>query len=153
MKKTLFFKVLFSFFFFSHPLYSVVPDPVPCVMNLEVSFFPESIVSEALSLYLIPQGLWPPISTELQQRSQTVPERMKLKTARMVPNPIEYPMKKFATAKILKGVLYEVFMEAMRIYEVNEQPNADLIFNFILKRQGLRFVECFGPEANTLIPK
>lgn len=132
---------------------TVVPDTIPCVRDLETTFFPEYIVSQGLSMYGIRQELWLQINLSLQHKSSSIPDRMKVKTAYMVPNPIEYPMQKGPTAKILKGVLYEVFLESMKEFYVNDQPRASLIFDYIFSQQLSRFVRCFGEEANELAPK
>ena len=147
--------IMMSALFFSSPLIaipSVVPDNVPCVFNLETHFFVEPIVNQALSLYNIRQELWLLINEELQSKSIHVPERMKRRTAYMVPNPIEYPMRKAATAKILKEVLLEVFMDVMRTYRVDERPRADFVFDYIFTEQMPNFIKCFGPEAERLQP-
>lgn len=153
MQKMIF--ILLGMISFIIPFYSfaLVPDPVPCVRDLELTFFRTDLVFQALSLYDIPQGLWDPISGDLKIRSRQVLDRMKKKTARMVPNPIEYPLQRIPTAKILLNVLHEVYLETMVYYQVNEQPTADLIFDYIFAKQGKRFEECFGPEVKELLPK
>lgn len=131
---------------------TVVPDRIPCFLYLETHFFAEPIVSQALSLYNIRQELWVSIQVYLQKISLEVPERMKRRTAYMVPNPIEYPMQRVVTAKILKEVLFEVFMEAMREYNSNERPRADFVFDYIFTQQLPNFIKCFGPEVQELRP-
>jgi hypothetical protein len=131
---------------------TVVPDPIPCFLYLETHFFTESIVSQALSLYNIRQELWVPINAYLQTKSFEVPARMKQRTAYMVPNPIEYPMQRSIAAKILKEVLFEVFLEAMREYHANEMPNAAFVFDYIFTQQLPNFIKCFGPEVQELKP-
>jgi len=131
---------------------TVVPDPIPCLRELETHFFMDSIVIQGLSLYNIRQELWQPIVESLQRRSLEVPERMKRRTAYMVPNPIEYPLQRAVTAKILKEVLLEVFMEAMRENYANERPTADLVFDYIFTEQLPNFIRCFGSEAAKLKP-
>ncbi|MBA3722173.1 MAG: hypothetical protein H0W88_07220 [Parachlamydiaceae bacterium] len=132
---------------------AVIPDQVPCVQELELNFFIEPIVNQGLSLYDIPQGLWSPINLDLHSRNQTVPDRMKQRTAYMYPNPIEYPLQRIPTAKILLAVFHEIFLETMRNYQVNEQPSADLIFDYIVGQQEGRLINCFGPEVKELIPR
>lgn len=132
---------------------SVVPDRIPCFLELETHFFVEPIVNQGLSLYGIRQELWLPINEYLQKKSLEVPERMKVRTAYMVPNPIEYPMQKAVTAKILREVLFEVFIEAMREYYTNERPTVDFVFDYIFTRQLPNFVRCFGPEVQQLRPR
>ncbi len=139
---------LIMFFSSSIPLWSVNPDPVACVMQLEVNFFQPAIVNEALNSFQIPQSLWVPITQSLSTKSITVPNRMKKVTASMVPNPIEYPLQKEPTALILKEVLFDVFMETMRDYQVNERPTADFIFDYIFSRQKLAWDRCFNEEKN-----
>ena len=136
------------FFSISIPLWSVNPDPIACVQQLETNFFQPYVVNEALSSYQIPQALWVPITQGLITNSLTVPNRMKKVTANMVPNPIEYPLQKEATAVILKEVLFDVFMETMRQYQVNERPTADFIFDYIFSRQKTAWSRCFSQEKN-----
>lgn len=139
-------------FFFSafKDVHAVVPDNVACVFELETQFFTEPIVNQALSLYNIRQELWLPISHALQNKSIEVPERMKRGTARMVPNPIEYPMQRAAVAKILKQVLFEVFMEVMHKYLASDDATAELVFDYIFGMQKPNFIRCFGPEVQRL---
>lgn len=143
--------LLFSFQIEAIP--AVVPDPVPCVLDIETHFFVETIVNQGLSLYNVRQELWLPINQRLQVKNLEVPERMKRRTAFMVPNPIEYPMQMAATAKLLKEVLFEVLFETLREYHVAERPTAALIFNYIFNEQFPNFVRCFGPEVEALRPK
>lgn len=136
---------------------TVVPDRIPCFFELQTGFFLEPIVNQALSLYNIRQELWVPINERLHQKSLEVPERMKVRTAYMVPNPIEYPMQKAETAKILKQVLSEVLDEVIRQYPITEiagePPNSALIFEYIFLRRFPAFLQCFGPEIMNLKPK
>lgn len=132
---------------------TVVPDPVPCVLDLETRFFAEPIVNQGLSLYNVRQELWPLINESLRGKSVDVPRRMKQRTAYMVPNPIEYPMQKAATAKILKEVLFEVFMEVMRENYMGGSPDAAVAFDYIFTERLPDFIRCFGPEAAKLRPE
>jgi hypothetical protein len=126
----------------------VNPEQVPCVLNLEMHFFEPISVSQALNSYQIPQSLWMPIIQSLEFKSTSVPERMKQATFDQVPNPIEYPIQKAATAKILKNVLFELFLETMKEYQVDERPTADLIFAFIFSKQLMRWNSCFENTSN-----
>lgn len=132
---------------------TVVPDPSRCLRELETHFFNEDLLYEALSLYKIPQGTWSPIYQELQRRSVEVPNRMKRKTAYMVPNPIEYPMNRLVTAQILKAVLFEVFIETLTYYQANEQPSATYAFDFIFSKRMPALKACLGDEVESLAPR
>jgi hypothetical protein len=129
---------------------TVVPDPVGCVEFLETHFFDQALVNQALNLYQVRQELWLPINQLLQVKSIAVPERMKQRTAFLVPNPLEYPMQKGATAKILKEVLYQVFYESLTVYASDESSKAPAIFGYIFAEQFPMFVRCFGDEAQSL---
>lgn len=144
-----------SFFYLLHlsAMPTVVPDPIACVMDLETHFFVESIVNQGLSLYDIREELWIPINISLQGKSRTVPDRMKRETAFMVPNPIEYPMQRLETAKILKKVLFEVFSESLEDYWLDELPRSTAIFAYIFSQQLPRFISCFGEEVKQLEEK
>lgn len=146
---TIFFQ---SFIIGAHALPTVVPDPVPCVLRLETGFFIESIVNQGLSLYDVRQELWAPINEFLRIKSGEVPQRMKERTAFMVPNPIEYPMQKKETAEILKEVLFEILNEAVLNYPTDRIPNTRLIFNYIFSQRFPEFLQCFGPEVSALKP-
>lgn len=131
---------------------AVVPDPIPCVRDLETRFFDERIVNQGLSLYNIRQELWVPINVLLRQKSMSIPDRMKKRTAFMVPNPLEFPMQRAETAKILKDVLFEVLLETMREYQANERPTVDFIFDYIYSEQFPLILKCFGNGARQLLP-
>lgn len=153
MKKLCGFLIVLSNLFSVFPLWAaVIPDPVICFQDLQVNFFQENTVYQALSLYNVPQGLWEPISLTLKARSNQVPERMRKITARMVPNPLEFPMQREITAGILKQVLKDVFYETMKKYQVDERPTTDLAFDYIFTKQLPKFIFCFGEEAKELAP-
>lgn len=130
----------------------VAQDPIPCVLDLETHFFDERIVNQGLSLYNIRQEQWLLINHLLQVKSSSVPERMKRRTAFMVPNPLEYPMNKGLTAQILKEVLFEVLLETLREYHAAGRPHADSIFEYIFNERFPDFLKCFGEEARKLGP-
>lgn len=136
----------------TYSLPSVAQDPVPCLKDLELNFFSPDLVNQALSLYGIRQELWAPVSNRLIGKSREIPHLMKIKTAYMVPNPIEYPMNKAAAAKLLKEALHQVFTENMIFYEINQQPTSDFIFDYIFSKQMPLFVRCFGESALELQP-
>lgn len=144
--------IFLTFLVFPKITWSTVPNSIPCYRDLQANFFQEAIVYQGLSLYNIPQGLWAPITQTLRLKSSEVPQRMQRVTAHMVPNPIEYPMQRGPTAKILKQVLMDIFYETMRKYQVNERPTADFIFDYIFAQQFSKFIDCFGEEARELAP-
>lgn len=123
---------------------TVVLDPVHCVEELEQNFFQSRVVFQSLSLHEVRQELWVPIIQLLQVKSREIPDRIKRKTAFMVPNPFEYPMNKRKAEKILKQVLYEVFVDTMRFYNNNGQPQMDLVFNDIFEKRETAWKRCFS---------
>ena len=123
---------------------------VPCLEALELHFFVESTVNRGLSLYNVREELWLPINMDLQAISKGVPNLMKERTAYRVPNPLEYPMQKFATAEVLKDVLHRVFMRVMNKYHIDVRWKVDAIFNYIFEQQEDKFSECFGSEVKIL---
>lgn len=145
--------LLFSAICGSFPVEALVTDPSPCLRELELHFFDPTLVNQALSMYNVPQGTWATILQSLQERSASVPERLKSKTAGMYPNPIAYPLQKGPTAKLLKDTLYEVFVEALAQNGVHEQPTVGLMFDFIFSRQMPSLIQCFGPEVLEIAPQ
>jgi hypothetical protein len=134
--------------------WSFVQDPNPCLRNLQQNFFREAVVTEALSFYNIPQGLWVPINNDLKVASARVPEQMKRMTSRMVPNPLEYPFQREVVAKLLKQALFEAFLSAMTNNNMVERPTVDMIFDYIFYRQAPFLISCLGEDAvKDLIPK
>ncbi len=109
-------------------------------------------MGEALSFYQIRQELWSPITQTLIRKSQEVLMRVKRKTAFMVPNPFEYPMNRGLAARVLRDVLFELFLETLKEYQSNERPVADFAFDYILNEQLPQFIHCFGEEAIQLKP-
>lgn len=122
----------------------VIPDTPPCLFVLETEFFRQELVYQAFSLYQIPQGLWVPIYEDLRTKSRSVPQRMKQKTASMVPNPIEYPLQKHATWKILKIVLFTLFDEVMRDYRISSSVKIEGIFSYLVDKQVIMLKNCLG---------
>ena len=148
-------QIVLLIFLISSPLLSlptVVPEPNKCMSSLERNFFNNHVVSEALSYYYIRQELWDLIVKDLAKRSETIPARMKKKTAFMVPNPIEFPMQNEVTSKILRDVFREVYLETMTAFQLNIEPVVSYIFDYILTENIPFFVQCFGPEAAKLQP-
>lgn len=147
------FNSVFLFFcFFSCLFFNNISAQSACLDDLELNFFEAGLVHQSLSIYRIPQGLWSPISQDLTTRSTQIPVRMHKATARMVPNPLSYPMQKGIVAKILKEILQDVFYETMSKYQVNERPTADFAFDYIFAEQLPKFINCFGEEARKLAP-
>ena len=139
---------------------SFVQDPSPCLKDLQLHFFETSRVNEVLSMYQVRQELWNPIVLDLQFRTLEVPEIMKRMTNRMVPNPIEYPMNKFETARLLKTSLLQVFRESLK--ETNatqrglihvQESTIDLMFNYLLYKKLPKLIDCFGPKVQELVPQ
>lgn len=139
---------------------SFVQDPSPCLKNMQLHFFETTRVNEVLNFYQIPQEYWSPIVIEIQLRSVEVPGRMKQKTNRMVPNPIEYPMNRNQAAKLLKETLYEVFSESIRASSTTQhgrlplqESTIELMFNYLFYKQMPKLIACFGPTVQELVPK
>jgi len=122
---------------------TVVPDPIPCYQHLATHFFAPEIVDQSLSLYGVRQEIWVPIFESIQYRNLGIPERMKRRTAFMVPNPLEYPMNRAVTGELLKKVLFEVLVEAL-VENYAGDVNAQGIFEYILSQQRAAFDRCFG---------
>ncbi len=122
----------------------VIPDMPPCLFQLETEFFQQELLYQAFNLYQIPQGLWVPIYETLQEKSRSVPEKMKQKTASMVPNPIEYPLQKQATWKILKIVLFTLLNEVMRGYRISSSEKIEGVFTYLLDKQAVILNRCLG---------
>jgi hypothetical protein len=134
-------------------LTAVAPVISNCLRDLETNFFETNYVQEALSLYEVPQGLWGPITQDLQRKSIGVPERMKKRSENMVPNPLEYPVQPEEVARLLRATLYEVYMETMNYYGTNERPSVDLIFAYIFNSQMPKIERCLGKKTKALAPK
>lgn len=144
-----FFSLAFLLSYFFH-LGAVAPERVPCVENLQIHFFVDSLVNQSLSFYDVRQELWVPINEELREKSKEIPAMMIKKTARLVPNPLEYPMQKFETAKLLKETLFDVFSSVLHKYNVDEAWRIEAAFNTLFLQRRAAFVDCFGPESQTL---
>ena len=124
----------------------VIPDTPPCLLRLETAFFQQEPLYQAFSFYQVPQGLWEPLYESLQAKSPSIPERMKQKTAYMVPNPIEYPLQKQATWKILKIVLYTLFEEVMHSYHISQSAIIEGVFNYLVEKQGAAIQDCLNAD-------
>lgn len=131
----------------SSPLRSepaVVIDQIACLTVIEQQFFNEQLVAQSLSLYGVRQELWSPILKKLKGNTVQLNARLKKVTAFMVPNPLEFPMQKDKTAKILKSVLHDIFLETLGFYAITNVEIVDPAFDYIFTQQKGLFFSCFG---------
>lgn len=141
----------FFCFFSTSQLQAVAADVPACMKELEMNFFQPAMMMQAFSFYNIPLGSWRPIIDTLQLRSREIPLRLNQVSANLVPNPLEFPFRPRPAARLLRAVLYQVFMETMSAYQANELPTANFIFNYVCSQNVNNWVRCFGDGSEAIL--
>lgn len=134
---------------FGNSLSAFLAEP-RCYQDLEVNFFREDIVSQALSLHNVAQGGWYAITQQLKERSRDIPKTIHERAARLGRNPLSYPFQAKEAAELLRQVLWEVFYTVIEQSPVISQINPSDIpsmFAYIRQQQAAKLKACFGPEV------
>lgn len=125
---------------------AITAEAPACYRDLEVNFFRQNLVNEALSLHAVSQSNWALINTELQRNVKRVPEMIKDRAKKMDPNPFGTPFQSHAASELLQQVLLQVFSETLAIFHITNQAKIEEMFQYIRERQSQRLVSCFGDE-------
>lgn len=96
----------------------LICDIPPCVQALELQFFQQNLVQEALSLHGVSQSNWNLIYYELSKRVKKVPEIVARRASQMQPNPYGPPYKPFLLQEIVESVLLAVFKETLLQFSI-----------------------------------
>lgn len=136
--------IFFFVFLFSSSALMGWDDSPSCFKELQLSFFKEKYVSEAMSLHSIYQSQWRVVVYQLSAISREIPQITKLRASRMYRNPIDYPFQPGPAAELLSTIFYEIFHKIMNDHNiVNEADIADM-FNFIVRSNANLIKACFG---------
>lgn len=127
------------------PFFSSAQLP-SCYREMEINFFKPNLVNEALSLHSVPQSNWTPINQELQKNVRFVPQLVKERADRMIPNPF-VPFQPQAASALLRSVLFEVFSRTLAVFHITNQNKVDEMFQYLRERQSQLFLSCFGEEV------
>lgn len=122
----------------------LVADVPSCVRDLELNFFPQTLVNEALSLHGISQSNWTVINYELGKRIKKVPQIVTKNAGLMIPNPIGPPYQPLILQQIVEAALLEVFKETMSLFRIYTDNQVAEMFAYIRNKQKLRLIGCFG---------
>jgi hypothetical protein len=122
----------------------------PCYRQLEVAFFNENLVAQALALYRIDQSLWTFIARDLRSASSRVPVLVQAQARSFNPNPLQRPFNPDGAFKILEASLYAVYFPVLDFYR-NQTSNSNInnntiqdSFRYIWLQQQDYLVKCLG---------
>lgn len=141
---------------FLSTLFSVYGDEeMGCYNRLEVDFFNEKFVAEALQLNHVYQSSWYLFNSALKVSAGAVPMMVQRRAEKMTPNPLRYPIQKREAALLLNQVLFEVFDKTVKEFGLtnlsssafNQNAIIDM-FRYIRAKQSPRFVACFGEDID-----
>ena len=130
--------------FFCNQLVEAFNDEPNCYKELKTTFFQRRLLEQALSMYDVNQSQWPLIAQMLVDRSLMVPNIIKQRAQRMMPDPLEYPFNSSEAVKLLKQVLLEVFAQVMRESGIFNENVVRGMFEYVYKKQDARFEACIG---------
>lgn len=135
--------LLIASFSFTSNLSAEVPA---CFSQLERDFFRPDIVSEALSIQSIGQSNWAIINSELRERAKKVPEMVKERARKLIPNPLAYPYDPAGAQALLEEVLQQVLAETLSLFQIYNRAQIGEIYGYIKQKQIDRFNRCFGSQ-------
>ncbi len=127
-------------------------DQPSCLQDLEVNFFNPKLVSEALSLYSVDMNIWPLVNQELKRRSSGIPSKMKQRSDKMSPSPLDYPFQPLVVGEMLRQILLEIFTSVMSDFRlssgiVTSDDSIREMFGYIRRQQKARIEACLGENA------
>lgn len=137
-----------SFIMLCSELSAFLAEP-RCYEELQTHFFPDNVVSQALSLYNVSQGGWFEIIQQLHEKSTEIPTILHERAARMHPNPISYPFKPKEAGELLLEILSEVFDYVITNSPVFDRINPSDIpamFAYIREQQSAKLKACLGMD-------
>lgn len=140
------FKWLIAAMLMSMPVQGFSDDTPPCMRELEIDFFKIELLSQALSLYDVPQGQWTPIYQDLISRSQTVPYRVREKAKAYEKNPLDFPFNGEEAKKLLRQSLEEVFIEVLEDNDVSDRGAIVEMFNFLYQHHLPTINDCMKEQ-------
>lgn len=122
----------------------------PCYRSMQVTFFNENLVAQALALHRIDQNLWRFIAQDLKAASGKVPAIVQAQARALNPNPLERPFNPDGAFKILESSLYSVYFPIVNSYRnktstsnINNNTIYDT-FRYIWLQQQAYLLKCLG---------
>lgn len=110
-----------------------------------LSYFPESLVTDALSRYNIPKEEWASINQDLSSKEGLVIRLVDEKASKMDPNPMEDPNQRKAAVKIFREVLFQVFSEVLYSHGVTDTDKIRNMLDTIQQLKAEKF--CLSMKA------
>jgi len=118
-------------------------DRPRCFRALEVNYFDQVYLYQALNFFNLPQGSWNLVLTALHQQSARVPSMMMIEGKKLPINPLENPFDPVGAEKLLMKVLYSIFYEALHNNVVIDDPSITKMFNYIRRHKQPAIDACF----------
>lgn len=121
-----------------------------CYRNMQVTFFNENLVAQALALHRIEQDMWRYIVQDLRAASGNVPAIVQAQARSLNPNPLERPFNPDGAFKILESALYSVYFPVLNSYRYKKSMtniNNNTIydsFRYIWLQQQAYLIKCLG---------
>lgn len=122
-------------------------EPPDCFRDIERTFFEPSYVMGALSLHGELQGLWVPITNDLQAIQGDVERRVRARAEQMHPNPLDNPFNTHAAALLLMDELFRMFSETMHAHIITNESDIHQMFYYIRGRNIPKLKACFGDKV------
>lgn len=122
----------------------------PCYRQMQLTFFNENLVAQALALHSIDQNLWIFIARDLKSASGKVPAIVQAQARSLNPNPLNRPFNPDGAFKILEAALYSVYFPVVNSYRnkssftnINNNSIYDS-FRYIWLQQQAYLIRCLG---------
>jgi len=120
----------------------------PCYRQLQVDFFNQDLVIQALSLFKVQQPAWRLIAQDLSLASRNVPAIVQYRARFKNPNPLDPVFDPNGAIQVLQDSLYEVCNSVMKRYtylpyNMINQNTINGVFRYVWDHQQSRIQACF----------
>lgn len=121
-----------------------------CAKELLLSYFPESMVTDTLKRFNVPQDKWAGIAKSLSNKDKDIVKMVEQKATAMNPNPLKDPQQRQAAVKLFRDTLLQVFTDAMKENGVQDTAQFQAMLDDIQQQKAKKFAMCMEKQKAQL---
>lgn len=107
-----------------------------------ISYFPKTIVTEVLTQNKIDADKVPAIVDDLAKKSNNVIKTVQEKASKMDPNPLKDPSMHEQTGKLIREAVLEIFSSVLKANGVTDDKQIQALSDAIQQKKATLFAEC-----------
>lgn len=121
-----------------------------CAKELLLSYFPESMVTDTLKKFNVPQEKWAGIAKSLSNKDKDIVKMVEQKANAMTPNPLKDPQQRQAAVKLFRETLLQVFSDAMKENGMQDASQFQAMLDDIQQQKAKKFAMCMEKQKAQL---